>query len=69
MEIDRPRTQRRGDFRQGFIENGAIFPVVAFREKAILLVVYVGIIALSRGITEIFLAFKLKGLRRRLAAA
>ena len=39
------------------------------REKAILLVVYVGIIALSRGITEIFLAFKLKGLRRRLAAS
>lgn len=39
------------------------------KEKAILLVVYVGIIALSRGITEIFLAFKLKGLRRRLAAA
>jgi uncharacterized membrane protein HdeD (DUF308 family) len=39
------------------------------KEKAILLVVYVGIVALSRGITEIFLAFKLKGLRRRLAAA
>ena len=39
------------------------------REQAILLVVYVGIIALSRGITEIFLAFKLKGLRRRLAAS
>jgi uncharacterized membrane protein HdeD (DUF308 family) len=32
-------------------------------------VVYVGIVALSRGITEILLAFKLKGLRRRLAAA
>jgi uncharacterized membrane protein HdeD (DUF308 family) len=40
-----------------------------FREKAILLVVYVGIIALARGITEIFVAFKLKGLRRRLAAS
>ena len=40
-----------------------------FREKAILLVIYVGIIALYRGITEIFVAFKLKGLRRRLAAA
>ena len=38
-------------------------------EKAILLVVYVGIIALARGISEIFVAFKLKGLRRRLAAA
>ena len=39
-----------------------------FREKAILLVIYVGIIALMRGISEIFVAFKLKGLRRRLAA-
>jgi uncharacterized membrane protein HdeD (DUF308 family) len=38
-----------------------------FREKAILLVVYVGIVALVRGISEIFVAFKLKGLRRRLA--
>jgi uncharacterized membrane protein HdeD (DUF308 family) len=39
-----------------------------FNEKAILLVIYVGIIALARGITEIFVAFKLKGLRRRLAS-
>ena len=39
----------------------------SFRDKAILLVVYVGVIALSRGITELFLAFKLKGLKRRLA--
>jgi uncharacterized membrane protein HdeD (DUF308 family) len=39
-----------------------------FREKAILLVVYVGIVALVKGISEIFVAFKLKGLRRRLAA-
>jgi uncharacterized membrane protein HdeD (DUF308 family) len=31
----------------------------AFREKAILLVVYVGVIALMRGITELLLAFKL----------
>jgi uncharacterized membrane protein HdeD (DUF308 family) len=41
----------------------------SFREKAILLVVYVGIMALSRGITEIFLAFKLRGLRRELRVA
>jgi uncharacterized membrane protein HdeD (DUF308 family) len=41
----------------------------SFREQAILLVIYVGVIALSRGITELFVAFKLKGLRRRLAAA
>ena len=40
-----------------------------FRQKALLLVIYVGIMALSRGISEIFVAFKLKGLRRRLAAA
>src|SRR6185437_1274126 len=41
----------------------------SFRNKAILLVVYVGIVALSRGITELFLAFKLKGMGRRLAPA
>ena len=41
----------------------------SFRRSVILLVVYVGIVALSRGITEIFLAFKLKGLRRRVAVA
>ena len=29
--------------------------------------IYVGIVGLTRGITEIFLAFKLKGLRSRLA--
>jgi uncharacterized membrane protein HdeD (DUF308 family) len=40
-----------------------------WRDKAILLVVYVGIVALMRGITEIFLAFKLKGVRKRLASA
>ena len=31
----------------------------------ILLVAYVGIVALTRGITEIFFAFKLKDLNRR----
>ena len=36
----------------------------SFKDKVILLVAYVGIIALSRGITEIFLAFKLLGLKR-----
>ncbi len=40
----------------------------AFQRSAILLVVYVGIVALSRGITELFLAFKLKDLNRRIAA-
>ena len=52
----------------GLIEIMLAFWVAGdFREKAILLVIYVGIIALSRGISEIFVAFKLKGLRRRLA--
>jgi uncharacterized membrane protein HdeD (DUF308 family) len=41
----------------------------SFKDKVILLVAYVGIIALSRGITELFLAFKLKGLRRPPAVA
>jgi uncharacterized membrane protein HdeD (DUF308 family) len=41
----------------------------SFERKVILLVAYVGIIALSRGITELILAFKLKGMRRRVAVA
>jgi uncharacterized membrane protein HdeD (DUF308 family) len=53
----------------GLIEILLAFWVAGnFREKAILLAVYVGVIALVRGISEIFMAFKLKGLRRRLAA-
>ena len=40
-----------------------------FRQKAILLVVYVGIVALTRGITELFVAFKLHGLKKELQAA
>ena len=39
----------------------------SFRTSAIFLVAYVGIIALSRGITELFVAFKLKGLQKQLA--
>jgi uncharacterized membrane protein HdeD (DUF308 family) len=35
-----------------------------FQEQAILLVVYVGVIGLSRGITELILAFKLRGVGR-----
>jgi uncharacterized membrane protein HdeD (DUF308 family) len=54
----------------GIIEILLAFWVAgSFREKAILLVVYVGIVALARGITELFLAFKLKGLKRRMAIA
>jgi uncharacterized membrane protein HdeD (DUF308 family) len=41
----------------------------SFKRSATLLVAYVGIIALARGITELFLAFKLKGLRRQIAVA
>jgi uncharacterized membrane protein HdeD (DUF308 family) len=36
----------------------------SFRKSASLLVVYVGVVALLRGITELFVAFKLKGLGR-----
>jgi uncharacterized membrane protein HdeD (DUF308 family) len=54
----------------GIIEIGLAFWVAGnFREKAILLLVYVGIVALSKGITEIFLAFKLKSLQNRTARA
>ena len=52
----------------GIIEILLAFWVAgSFRQSAILLVVYVGVIALSRGITELFVAFKLRGLRNRLA--
>lgn len=54
----------------GLIEIGLAFWVAGdWQSKAILLVVYVGIVALMRGITEIFMAFKLRGLRRTLRAA
>ncbi len=67
----------KGEFELWWLQlvTGIIFILLAFwvagnhEEKAILLVVYVGVIALVRGITEIFLAFKLRGLRRTLAAA
>ena len=65
----------KGEFELWWLQlvTGIIFILLAFwvagnfREKAILLVIYVGIIALVRGITELYLAFKLKGLRRALA--
>jgi len=54
----------------GIIEILLAFWVAgSFREKAILLVVYVLPVSLARGITELFLAFKLKGLKRRMAIA
>ena len=46
----------------GIVEIALAFWVAgAFREKAILLVVSVGVLALIRGLTELFLAFKLMG--------
>jgi uncharacterized membrane protein HdeD (DUF308 family) len=54
----------------GLVEIGVAFWVAgSFREKAILLLVYVGLVALSKGLTEIFLAFKLKSLQRQVARA
>ncbi len=53
----------------GLLEIGLAFWVAGnFRNKVVLLVVYTGLLALSRGITELVLAFKLKGLKRELAA-
>ncbi len=54
----------------GVIEIALAFWVAgSFRDSVILLVVYVGVIALMRGFTELFLAFKLHGLRKELAPA
>ncbi len=53
----------------GLIEIGLAFWVAGnFQQKAILLIVYTGLLALSKGITELFLAFKLKGLKSKLRA-
>jgi uncharacterized membrane protein HdeD (DUF308 family) len=53
----------------GLLEVGLAFWVAgSFRDKVILLVVYTGLAALSRGISELFLAFKLKGVQRELQA-
>jgi uncharacterized membrane protein HdeD (DUF308 family) len=52
----------------GIIELTLAFWVAgSFKDSVILLVAYVGILALTRGFTEIFLAFKLKGLKRAIA--
>ena len=54
----------------GIIEILLAFWVAgAFRNQVILLVVYVGFVALARGFTELFVAFKLRGMRKRLAPA
>ena len=41
----------------------------SFRRSVILLVAYVGIVALARGITEIIFAFRLHKLKKELATA
>ncbi len=54
----------------GLIEIGLAFWVSgSFREKVILLLVYVGIVALSKGITNLMLAFKLRSLGKTVAPA
>lgn len=52
----------------GLIEIGLAFWVAGdFRSKVILLVVYTGLAALSKGITDLFLAFKLRAVKKELA--
>jgi uncharacterized membrane protein HdeD (DUF308 family) len=54
----------------GLIEIGLAFWVAgSFRDKVILLLVYVGIVALSKGITDIMLAFKLRSVKERVSPA
>jgi uncharacterized membrane protein HdeD (DUF308 family) len=54
----------------GLIELGLAFWVAGdFNEKVILLVVYVGVMCLSKGITNIILSFRLRGVKKELAAA
>ena len=54
----------------GIVEIVLAFWVAgSFRERTILLVVYVGVIALIRGVTEPFLALQLRGKRRPMAIA
>jgi uncharacterized membrane protein HdeD (DUF308 family) len=54
----------------GLIEIGLAFWVAgSFREKVILLLVYVGVVALSKGITNLIFAFKLRSLKAHIAPA
>ena len=54
----------------GFVELGLAFWVSGdFSHQTTLLVVYVGLVCLSKGITEIILAFRLHGLKRELRPA
>jgi uncharacterized membrane protein HdeD (DUF308 family) len=52
----------------GLIELGLAFWVAGdFYEQVILLVIYVGVLCLSKGITDLILAFRLRGVKRELA--
>lgn len=54
----------------GLIELGLAFWVAGnFYEQIVLLVIYVGVMCLSKGITDIILGFRLRGVKRELAAA
>jgi uncharacterized membrane protein HdeD (DUF308 family) len=54
----------------GLIELGLAFWVAGdFREQVILLVVYVGVMCMVKGFTEILLAFSLRGVKKELAAS
>lgn len=54
----------------GLIEIGLAFWVAGdFQRKVTLLIVYVGIVCLSKGITDLFLAFKLRAVKRELETA
>jgi uncharacterized membrane protein HdeD (DUF308 family) len=54
----------------GLIELGlAVWVAGDFNEQVILLVLYVGVMCLSKGITDIILAFGLRGVQKELAAA
>ena len=51
----------------GILEIALAFWVAGnFEQKATLLLVYAGLVALSKGVTELFLAFKLRSLRPHL---
>jgi len=53
----------------GVIELGLAFWVAGdFNEQVILLVVYVGVMCLSKGITDIILAFSLRGVQREMSS-
>ena len=54
----------------GLAEIGLAFWVAgSFREKVILLIVYTGVVALSKGITDLFMAFKLRSAHKQLSEA